>query len=154
MAITRWSPSFGLGNPPRDIVGIQDEVNRLFDTFFNRYPTRSDAPTVFAPAVDIEELGEEFVVRADLPGMSQKDVKVSLLGDTLTIRGERKYEGQHQDGTLHRVERVHGQFERSFKLGTPVRNDQIRATYRDGVLEVHIPKAEEAKLKEIQVQVG
>jgi HSP20 family protein len=154
MAITRWTPALALGTSARDIVGIQDEVDRLFDGFFGRYPLRGDAPLVFAPAVDIEELGEEFVVRADLPGMNQKDVKVSLLGDVLTIRGERRQEATHQSGTQHRTERIYGQFERTFKLGTPVRNDLIRATYRDGVLEVHIPKAEEAKLKEIQVQVG
>ena len=154
MSITRWSPAFGLATHPRDVVGIQDEVNRLFDSFFGRSPARSDGDAFFAPAVDIEEVGDEFVIRADLPGVSQKDVKVSLMGDTLTIRGERKSEGTREGGSLHRVERVHGVFERSFTLGTPVRNDKVRALYKDGVLEVHVPKAEEAKLKEIEVQVS
>jgi HSP20 family protein len=154
MAITRWSPTFRLTGPNHDIVGIQDEVNRLFDSFFGRYPLHADGGALFAPSVDIEEAGDEFIVRADLPGVSQKDVKVSLMGDTLTIRGDRKKETLHQDGNLHRSERVHGSFERSFTLGTPVRNDKVRATYRDGVLEIHVPKAEEARLKEIEVQVG
>lgn len=153
MAITRWSPTWGIPTRSRDLVGIQDEVNRLFDSFFGRY-TAADAPPIFAPAVDVEEVGEEFIVRADLPGVSPKDVKVFLMGDTLTIRGERKQEAAHNDSNLHRVERVQGTFERSFTLGVPVRNDKVRATFRDGVLEVHIPKAEEAKLKEIEVQVG
>jgi HSP20 family protein len=153
MSLTRWSPAWGLVTS-RDLFGIQDEVNRLFDTFNGRHPTRN-AGTLsgFVPAIDIEELADEFVIRADLPGMSQKDVKVSLMGDTLTIRGERKQDISNE-ANPHRVERVFGQFERSFTLGTPVRNDRVRATYREGVLEIHVAKAEEAKLKEIEVQVA
>ena len=153
MAITRWSPSLGF-TVPRNRVGIQDEVDRLFDSFLGRWPARGDQAPVFAPAVDLEEVGDEFIVRADLPGVPQKDVKVSLVGDTLTIRGERKQENVEKDGSLHRVERVHGLFERSFTLGTPVRGDKVKAIYRDGVLEIRIPKAEEARLKEIEVQLG
>ena len=83
MAITRWSPLF---TPSRDLVGIQGDVNRLLDTFFVRYPTRGDAPALFTPAVDIEETPEEFVLKLDLPGVPQKDVKVSLMGDMLTVK--------------------------------------------------------------------
>jgi HSP20 family protein len=151
MAITRWTPAW---TSQRDLTGIQDEVNRLFDSFFGRWPVRGDVLPASAPAVDIEEAGDEFIVRADLPGVPQKDVKVSLMGDTLTIRGERKLESAQNNGSMHRVERVSGQFERSFTLGTPVRADKVKAVYRDGVLEIHIPKAEEARLKEIEVQVA
>jgi HSP20 family protein len=151
MAITRWSPLF---TPSRDLVGIQGDVNRLLDTFFVRYPTRGDAPALFTPAVDIEETPEEFVLKLDLPGVPQKDVKVSLMGDMLTVKGERKSESDRNGGNVHRSERVYGSFERSFTLGTPVRNDKVKATYRDGVLEIHVPKAEEARLREIEVQVG
>ncbi|OGF09186.1 MAG: hypothetical protein A2W00_12355 [Candidatus Eisenbacteria bacterium RBG_16_71_46] len=150
MAIVRWSPLSG----PRDLVSIQDEVNRLFDSFFTSTPLRRDVAAVFTPAVDIEETPDEFVLRADLPGVDQKDVKVSLMGDTLTIRGERRQEHEAQEGGLRRMERFYGSFERSFSLGTPVRNDKIKASYKDGVLQVHVPKAEEAKLREIEVQVG
>jgi len=152
MAITRWNPV--TLTPVRDLIGIQDEVNRLFDGFFTRSPLRGDIAPAFTPAVDIEETADEFVVMADVPGMSQKDVKVSLMGDVLTIRGERKQESDRSDSGMHRIERVYGSFERSFRLGTPVRNDKVRAQYRDGVLEVHVPKAEEAKLREIEVQVA
>jgi HSP20 family protein len=138
---------------PRDVVGIQDEVNRLFDQFFGHLPAGVNG-SVFTPSVDIEETAEEFILRADLPGVQQKDVKVSLMGDTLTIRGERKYEKDENQGTVHRVERAYGTFERSFTLGATVRNDKVKATYREGVLEVRIPKAEEARLKEIEVQVA
>jgi HSP20 family protein len=148
MTLMRWSPL----TSPRDLIGIQDEVNRLLDNFYGRSPSRSDG-MIFTPTVDIEETAEEFIIRADLPGVQQKDVKVSLMGDTLTIRGERRYDTNQKDGTVHRVERVYGSFERSFTLGAPVSNDKVKATYRDGVLEIRVPKAEEARMKEIEVQV-
>ena len=152
MAIIRWTPSpFA---PARELFGFQDDVNRLFDGFFTRSPLRGDVAPMFAPALDIEETAEEFVVRADLPGMTQKDVKVSLMGDTLTLRGERKQENLKQDGNMHRVERIFGSFERSIALGVPVRNDKVSALYKDGVLEIHVPKAEEARMREIEVQVA
>jgi HSP20 family protein len=138
--------------PVRDLFG--DEINRLLDGFLTRSPLRGDIAPAFTPAVDIEETADEFVLKVDLPGMSQKDVKVSLTGDILTIRGERKPESDQKDGGVHRVERVYGSFERSFRLGTPVRNDKVKAQYRDGVLEIHVPKAEEAKVREIEVQVA
>jgi HSP20 family protein len=149
MALMRWSPNLAV---PRDVTGIQDEVNRLFDSFFGRWPAPQG--NAFLPAVDIEESAEDFIVKVDLPGLHQKDVKVSLMGDVLTIRGERKLEAGRSEGTLHRTERVYGTFERSFTLGAPVRNDKVKATFRDGVLEVQVPKAEEARLKEVEVQVG
>ncbi len=152
MALIRWSP--GLYSNTRDLVGIHDDVNRWFDGFFNRWPQRGDFTTLLSAPVDIEETPEEFVLHVDLPGVSQKDVKVSLRGDTLTIRGERKLESNPKNGNMHRSERAYGQFERSFVLGTPVQNDKVKATYHDGVLEVRVPKAEEARVREIEVQVA
>ena len=152
MAITRWNPVTLA--PMRDQFGIEDDVNRLFDGFFTRGPLRGDIAPAFTPAVDIEETADEFVLKVDLPGMSQKDVKVSLVGDILTIRGERKQESDRKNGGMHRVERMYGSFERSFRLGAPVSNDKVKALYREGVLEIHVPKAEEAKVREIEVQVA
>jgi len=151
MTLIRWSPALGSS---RELAGIQDEVNRLFDSFFTRGSLRGDVAPIFSPAVDIEETAEAFLIRADLPGVSQKDVKVSLMGDTLTLRGERKYETDRKNGNYHRVERVRGTFERTFTLGTPVRNDQVKAQFKDGVLEITVPKAEEAKRREIEIQVA
>jgi len=149
MTIMRWNPAVAV---PRDIESVRNEVvDRLFEGFFGT-GNRSGA-LGFAPRVDIEETPEEFVLRADLPGVPKEDVKLTLTGDTLTIRGERKLESRKKEGTLHRVERQEGSFERSFVLGTPVRNDQVKAVYRDGVLEVHVPKAEEARVREIEVEV-
>jgi HSP20 family protein len=152
MTLVRWNP--GALSSPRDLLGIQDEVNQLFDSFFGRSGRLANGGLDCAPPVDIEETPEEFVLRADLPGVSQKDVKVSLRGDSLTLRGERKAEREQTEGNWRRSERVHGVFERSFTLGAPVRSDKAKATYRDGVLEIRVPKAEEARLREIEVQVG
>jgi HSP20 family protein len=144
MTLMRWTPL----SPNRD------DVTRLFDSFFSRGVLGGDLPSTFAPAVDIEENAEAFLLRFDLPGISQKDVKVSLMGDTLTVRGERKSERNEKNGNYRRLERVSGSFERVFTLDSPVRADQIKAQYKDGVLEITVPKAEEAKLREIEVQVG
>ena len=148
MALIRWNPSNS-----RELVDFQDEVGRLFDSFLSRSPLRFNG-MAFAPAADIEETPEDFVVRLDVPGVSQQDVKVSLMGDTLTVRGERKHETSRQNGNVHRSERSYGAFERTFVLGAPVRSEGVKATYRDGVLEVRVPKAEEARMREIEVQVG
>jgi len=151
MTLIRWSPAL---RPARDLVGMQDEVDRFVDSFFSRGPLRGSDTLPFTPAVDIEETPEAFVLRADLPGIAQKDVKVSLIGDALTLRGERRPAPDGHPGNRLREERVHGAFERTFTLGAPVRADQVKAIFRDGVLEVHVPKAEEARLREIQIQVG
>ena len=150
MTLVRWTPAF---TPSRDLIAMQDDVNRFIDSFFRANGRRTEA-TPFTPLVDIQETPEEFVVHADLPGVSQKDVKVSLVGDTLTIRGERREEKSEKSGTVLRVERNSGTFERSFTLGTAVRSDGVKATYRDGVLEIRVPKAEEARLREIEIQTG
>jgi len=152
MAITRWNPV--TLSPVRDLFVSHDEFSRLFDSIFTGSRLRGDLAPMFTPAVDIEETADEFVFKADLPGMSQKDVRVSLMGDTLTIRGERKQESERKEDGMHRTERIHGTFERSFRLGAPVRNDKVQAQYKGGVLEIHVPKAAEAKLREVEVQVA
>jgi HSP20 family protein len=148
MTLIRWNPGVR-----RDLTRVHDEMDRLFDQFFGGLPYRTDVGT-FAPAVDIMESPEGFVLKADLPGIDQKDVKVSVMGDVLTIRGERRQTATQKDGNLHRSERLYGSFERSFTLGVSVRADQVKASYRDGVLEVRVPKAEEARMREIEVQVA
>lgn len=144
MTLIRWNPDRSVSNA---------DVDRLFDSFFtpNLPPAK---PSILTLAVDIAETPEEFVFRADLPGLDPKDVKVKMDGDKLTIRGERRREDAKQDGRWHRVERPFGNFERTFTLSTPVRGDRIAAKYQQGVLEVHVPKAEEARAREIEVQVG
>jgi len=148
MTLVRWSPA-----PVRDLVHIQNEVDRLFNNL-SRGTGLSQGDAAFVPAVDVEETAEGFVIRADLPGVGPKDVKVSVLGDILTFQGERRAQSTTQEGGERRTERVHGTFERSFRLATPVRSDAVKAIVRDGVLEIHVPKAEEAKPREIEIQVA
>ena len=149
MTLVRWSP----GSLSRDMMSMHDEVNRLFDGF-NGGARLTQGAGSLVPAVDVEETAEGYVIRADLPGVSQKDVRVTVLGDTLTIGGERKTQTSQKEGGYHRAERVNGTFERSFKLGARLRSDAVTAQYRDGVLEIRVPKAEEAKPREIEVQIA
>ncbi len=148
MKLIRWTPNSGSS------LGLHDDIDRLFSGYFSRTPQSAEAATVLAPAVDIEETQDAYVLKADLPGMTQADVKVSLLGDVLTLRGERKRPEPGHESAWRHSERSYGTFERTFKLTRSVRADGVQATYRDGVLEVKVPKAEEARTREIEVQVG
>ena len=145
--LLRWSP---LHSTRRDF--FRNDFDQLLGSLVSGEAPANGAR--FAPPADIHETTEAYVIRLDLPGVPQKDVKVTLLGDTLTIRGERKFEALGEKEQLHHRERRTGSFERHFTLSAPVRADQVRAGYRDGVLEVSVPKAEAAKTREIEIQVG
>jgi HSP20 family protein len=149
MTLIRWTPT----RTPA-LTDLRDEIDRMFDGFLSTRSLPTAGFDTLTPPVDVEETTDAFIVRADLPGVSQKDVKVNFAGDTLTLRAERKRENEKREGSMHRTERFYGAFERSFTLSSPVRGDQIKASYRDGVLEIRVPKAEEAKVREIEVQVG
>ena len=137
----------------RDANGLRGEFDPLFGALISATPARV-ASGRFAPATDIHENAEAFVIRLDLPGVPQEDVKITILGDTLAVRGERKVEENREGDPVTYRERLFGTFERNFTLTARVRADQVKATYRDGVLEVRVPKAEEAKVREIEIQVG
>jgi HSP20 family protein len=143
--VTRWEARQGLS-------GLQEQVNRLFETSF---PGRSDnsALTTWAPAVDIYETGNELVVKADLPDVSEKDLDVRIENNALTIRGERKFEKKVEEENYLRVERTYGSFSRSFSLPNTVNSEAIRAEYKNGVLTVELPKRAESKPKQIKVNV-
>jgi HSP20 family protein len=110
---------------------------------------------MWVPAVDVYETKDDIVLSFDLPGMTEKDVSLSITGDLLTVKGERRFErnGAGQDN-YHRVERIYGRFERTVQLPTGVQADKVKAAYRDGVLEVKLPKAEEVKPREIKIDVS
>ena len=146
MALVRWSPIRSGFTP-------QQELSRIVDDFFGRR-FDVDGPTAWQPVVDIEETPEAYLVRAELPGMRLEDIKITVADNALSIRGEKRREEEKKGTTYHRVERVYGSFERSFSLSHAVAADKIEATYRDGVLDVSIPKAEEAKAREIQIKVA
>jgi HSP20 family protein len=147
MAIVRWRP-FG------DMVSIQDEMNKLFDDFLGRPLMRTEwSEGVWNPSVDISETKDNVIIKAEMPGLSKEDVKISVHDNMLTLTGEKKQEKEEKETNYHRVERNYGAFSRSFTLPTSVKNDNIKATYKDGVLSITLPKTEEVKPKEIPISI-
>jgi len=132
-------------------LSVQNEVDRLIDSLYGCYPG-DGSETSWMPVLDVEETKESLIVRAELPGMKKEDIKVSLVGDTLTITGERRHEAEQKDRTFHRIERSFGRFVRTMILPSDVKADKVAAAYKDGVLELTLPKADEAKVKEIAIQ--
>ena len=145
-SITRWDTYSGLS-------GLQEQVNRLFESTFPRRGDNS-ALTTWAPAVDIYESENELVVKADLPDVNEMDLDVRIENNTLTIRGERKFEKKVSEENYLRVERTYGSFSRSFSLPNTVNSEAIKAEYKNGVLTVELPKRAEAKPKQIKVNVN
>jgi len=137
----------------RDFLSLRDEIDRMFDDFFGTLPERLTTgwENVWSPSVDISETDDEIIVTAELPGVKKEDIKISLQDNVLTIRGEKKQEKEHKDENYHRIERAYGSFQRSFTLPTPVNTDKIKASFKDGVLKIQLPKTEEAKMKEIPI---
>jgi HSP20 family protein len=138
--------------PIRDFMALQDRMNRLFDSTLQREGGGEDLDTAaWTPPVDIYETKENIVVNVEVPGVTKEMFQVEMNDDILTIRGERPFEKDVDQEQYHRMERPYGKFRRSFVLGTPVRVDDITATYREGVLEVLLPKVEEVKPRKIEI---
>jgi len=132
---------------------LQDQINRLLGDALDRTGQESNL-TAWAPAVDIYETEHELVVKADLPDVDPKDLDIRVENNILSIRGERKFEKKVNEDNYLRVERAYGSFSRSFALANTVNPDGIQADYQNGVLTLVIPKREEAKPKQIKVNVG
>jgi HSP20 family protein len=132
---------------------LQDHINRLLGDALDRTAQESNL-TAWAPAVDIYENEHELVVKADLPDVDAKDLDIRVENNILSIRGERKFEKKVNEDNYLRVERAYGSFSRSFALANTVNPDGIKADYQNGVLTLVIPKREEAKPKQIKVNVG
>ena len=152
MAIVRWEPF-------RDLLGLQERMNRLFDESYRGAPRGADAGEwalggSWAPAVDIYEQDGNIVMKAELPGVDPKAVDIRLENNTLTLRGERKLDSEVKQDSYHRVERSYGAFSRSFTLPTVVDQGNIKAEFKDGVLKLVLPKREEAKPRQIQINVS
>lgn len=146
-SIIRWDPF-------RSLASFQEQMNRLFDDTVFRGRLNDSALTNWAPAVDIYETEGELVVKADLPDIEEKDLDIRVENNTLTLRGERKFERSVAEDNYLRVERAYGAFSRSFTLPNTVNPEAIKAEYRNGVLTVHLPKREESKPKQIKVNVS
>ncbi len=138
--------------PFRNSSSLPDQLNRLFSEAFERNSEEGNL-TVWAPSVDIYETEHELVVKADLPDVKPEELDIRVENNILTIRGERKFEKSVNESNYLRVERSYGSFARSFSLANTVNSEAIKADYKNGVLTLSIPKREEAKPKQIKVNV-
>lgn len=150
MALVRWRPF-------RELEMFRREIDRLFDEIFEREfpaPRRAREITrVFVPAVDMYEKPDEIVLKAELPGMNRDDINIELTEDAITISGEIKREEEVKEADYYCAERTYGRFSRTIDLPVKVNMEKAEATYKDGLLEIRLPKAEEAKRKEIKLKV-
>jgi HSP20 family protein len=151
MTIVRWEPL-------RELSSLQSEMNRLFNTVFDPTTTGGSGGTAqlrrWMPAMDLVETDEHFVLRADLPGMSEEDVRIELEDTVLTISGERKAEHEHREEGFHRVERAFGAFARTLTLPKGIDPEGISASFDKGVLEVRVPKPQETRPRRISIGVN
>ena len=149
MAIVRWEPL-------RELASIQNEVNRLFGTVFDAPATGGNGGTLrrWMPAMDLVETDDRFILRADLPGLSENDVTIEVEDSVLTVSGERKAEHETTKEGYHRVERAFGSFSRSLTLPEGVDAESVAASFDRGVLEITIPKPEQRKPRKISIGVG
>ncbi len=152
MALVRWDPS-------RELSSLQSEMNRLFQSFFDTPATGGtggNGGTLrrWHPAMDLVETEDHFVLKADLPGVAEDDVKVELEDNVLTIAGERRHEEEAKSGGYYRLERATGVFSRSLTLPEGIDPEAVQASFDKGVLEVRIPKPEERKPRRVAISVG
>lgn len=153
MALVKWNPS-------RELLNIEHEFNKMFHSLSNRFGfgngddiEREYESAVWSPLSDIFEDNDSYILTMDLPGIKKEDVKISYVDGQLSISGERKQEKESKDGTYHRVERNYGKYFRTFALPKKIKEDKIDAEFKDGQLTITVPKAEEAKPKEIDIKV-
>lgn len=148
MAIVRWEPF-------RNMVTLQDRINRMFDDAFSRSGEREEEAVIadWRPSVDIYDNASAIVIKTELPGVSKEDVSVEVTENVLTLKGERKIEKEEADGIYYRKERLYGKFQRSFTLPVETDAEKIKASYRDGVLILEVPKPEEKKPKQIAINI-
>ncbi|NOR17694.1 Hsp20 family protein [candidate division WOR-3 bacterium] len=142
--LTKWEPF-------SDLVSLRDDMDRFFETFFGQHP--EDREGFWTPILDIEESNGNIVVKAEIPGMEKDEIKVSVRNNMLSISGERKQEIETKDKTFHRIERSYGKFSRIITLPSEVDADKIKAAYKDGVLNIILPKPESMKPKQIEVEI-
>ena len=145
MAITRWDPF-------REVVALQNRVNNLF-----REMNEGDSPLTtasFVPAVDIYEDSKKVVLKLEVPGIEEKDLDIRVENNTLTVKGERKFEKEEKEENFHRIERRYGTFYRAFTLPSTVDTEHVQASYQNGILKLELSKKPEAQPKQIKVNVG
>ncbi len=144
MTVVRWKPW-------QEVNSLQREMNRMFDSFFQE-PNESGSMSAWYPSVDIKETPDVIDVYAELPGLTKKDIKISIRDNVLNLSGEKQHEEVEDDANYHRMERIYGTFTRSFTLPAKVQVDKVNAAFSDGVLHLTLPKAEEEKPRQIQIK--
>ena len=154
--LTRWEPTMTRWNPFKDLEEMEKRLSTYVDRSAVRTEAGKEAMTVaeWSPIVDITEDDKEYLIKADLPDVKKEDVKLTVQDDVMCISGERKYEKEETGKKYHRVERAYGSFMRSFTLPEDADGSKVSAAYKDGVLNVHLPKSEKAKPKSIEVKVS
>jgi HSP20 family protein len=157
MAIELWRPGRALRRVPfRDLSRVEREMEEMFGRFSRGWPSLQGEGEAlgWAPAVDVVDRNGEVVLRADLPGLTEKDIQLTLQDGSLTIQGERKEEKEEKDENYYCCERSYGSFSRSLAVPAGVNADKINATFKNGVLEVHLPKTKESTGKKIEVKAA
>ncbi len=140
-------------NPTRDLFNIRDNFDYMVQDLFNKRFDVSESMGELTPAVNIEENENEYLISAELPGVKKSDVKITFEDGALSISGEKKVEKEDNKDNFHRIERRYGAFSRRFAIPSSIMIDKIDATFKEGVLNIVLPKAEEAKPKQIEVKV-
>ena len=144
--LTPWRP-FG------ELSSLRREMDRLWENFFVERPLGKIWEREWAPSLDMSETKDNFVVKAEVPGKDAKHIDISLTGDVLTIRGEKRQEKEEKEEDYHLVERTYGSFSRSVRLPAEVESNKIKASYKNGILAITLPKSEKAKAKEVKIKV-
>src|SRR4030067_420937 len=149
MTLIRWEPF-------REMSSLQERMNRLLSDVRGLTPFREEEITqgAWIPAVDIYETDESLIFKAELPGITKDGITVEVKDNTLTLKGEKKFEKEVKEEHYHRVERSYGTFQRAFTLPGTVQQDKVKAKFKDGILEISLPKQEAAKPKQIKVEVS
>jgi len=154
MTLIRWNPT--RWDPFGELSTLQEGMNRLFEDLLptTRRENKEISTGAFYPAVDIYEGEKEITLKAELPGVNKKDVHVEVNDGVITLRGERKIEEEKKKENYHRLERSYGNFHRSFTLPNTVDPGKVKAHYKDGVLEITLPRKEEVKPQSIPVEIN
>jgi len=148
------SPEVSTWTPFNRLASLRDEMNRLFDINVPGFERDAGLFSGWSPSLDVTQDKDNLFVRVELPGMKKEDIDISLHEGTLTISGERKHEEEKTEGETFRSERYFGKFHRSVTLPAPVGPGKVKASYKDGLLSITLPKAEEAKPRQIDVEVS
>ncbi|RKY30318.1 MAG: Hsp20/alpha crystallin family protein [Candidatus Omnitrophota bacterium] len=151
MALIKWRGKEW--DPFKELLDLHRETDSLFDSSFATLPDRLAREGVWVPSVDVIEDKDNIIITADLPGVKQSDMDISVVGDTLSIKGERKQEVEVKEKHSHRIERFYGSFARTLTIPDYVDSSKISATYKDGILKLKLPKTEKAKPKQIKIDV-